>query len=71
MFAQPLSQQVHETFALNPYLSQSGLHFQADEGSGKVVLQGRVNSYYEKQMAQEAVRDIKGVQLIQNDLEVR
>lgn len=71
MFAQPLNQQIHDTFTLSPYLSQSGLCFQTDEGSGKVILQGKVKSFYQKQMAQEAVREIEGVRVIQNDLEVQ
>jgi osmotically-inducible protein OsmY len=44
------------------------LRFEADEG--KVTLHGVVQSYFQKQMAQEAVRRIDGVQEILNELEV-
>jgi osmotically-inducible protein OsmY len=35
-----------------------------------VVLKGVVHSYFQKQMAQEAVRHVDGVQHIDNELEV-
>ena len=35
-----------------------------------MVLKGTVNSYFQKQMAQEAIRRIDGVELIDNQLEV-
>jgi PIN domain nuclease of toxin-antitoxin system len=37
---------------------------------GLLVLQGRVQSYYEKQLAQEAVAGLEGVGQIVNELEV-
>lgn len=41
-----------------------------DSGDGVVVLTGRVNSFYEKQLAQELIRRCDGVQRIDNELEV-
>ena len=38
--------------------------------SGRVVLQGTVGTFYQKQMAQEALRRIEGVREIENRLEV-
>ncbi len=35
-----------------------------------MVLKGTVNSYFQKQMAQEAIRRVDGVELIDNQLEV-
>ena len=35
-----------------------------------VVLTGRVETYYQKQMAQESLRPITGIRRIVNDLEV-
>jgi osmotically-inducible protein OsmY len=35
-----------------------------------VILRGVVRSYFQKQMAQEAVRRISGVEEIHNELEV-
>lgn len=39
-------------------------------GKGSVVLTGRVSSYYEKQLAQEFVRRMDGVEHIDNRIEV-
>ena len=52
----------------NPYLRGRRLSVLSD--SGRVVLEGVVNSYYQKQMAQEAIRRIDGVRWIENRLEV-
>jgi osmotically-inducible protein OsmY len=41
-----------------------------EAGEGRVVLKGTVRSYYHKQMAQEMLRRIDGVQAIENHLEV-
>ena len=38
--------------------------------AGKLVLRGRVPSYYYKQVAQEAVKEIEGVDQVINDTEV-
>lgn len=40
------------------------------EESGIVVLHGRVNSFYQKQMAQEALRKLHGIEKVINELEV-
>jgi osmotically-inducible protein OsmY len=37
---------------------------------GRVVVRGRVTSYYQKQMAQEALLRVEGVELLENQLEV-
>ncbi|QDV27387.1 BON domain protein [Aureliella helgolandensis] len=38
--------------------------------SGIVVLHGRVGSFFQKQMAQEALRKLAGVEKVINELEV-
>jgi osmotically-inducible protein OsmY len=43
---------------------------QCEHHEGVLVLRGRVSSYYLKQMAQEAVRNLHGVELILNAVEV-
>jgi osmotically-inducible protein OsmY len=63
-----LVDQVHSAIQNNPYLSGRKLRFEA--AAGRVVLQGKVSSYFQKQMAQEALRHIDGVQEIENQLEV-
>ncbi len=52
----------------NPHLTGHQV-FCSEEG-GTVILQGRVRSYYQKQMAQEALRNLEGVERIVNDLQV-
>lgn len=47
---------------------QRNLRFEASDG--RVTLHGTVHSYYQKQMAQEALRQLEGVQTIDNRLEV-
>ena len=52
----------------NPHLSGHQV-FCYEEG-GTVILQGRVRSYFQKQMAQESLRNLEGVERIINDLQV-
>jgi osmotically-inducible protein OsmY len=57
-----------EALSANPHLFGHKLGYEADEGT--VVLKGTVHSYFQKQMAQEAIRRVDGVELIDNQLEV-
>lgn len=50
------------------YIRNSSLRL--DVRSGRVVLSGDVPSYFQKQMAQESLRSVEGVEEIQNELEV-
>jgi osmotically-inducible protein OsmY len=59
---------IHSAIATNPYLAGRKLRYEAE--SGRVVLQGTVSTYFQKQMAQEALRRIDGVCEIENQLEV-
>ena len=52
----------------SPHIPSSKLRFEANEG--RVVLHGSVGSYYQKQMAQEVVRTLDGVDEVENHLEV-
>ncbi len=52
----------------HPNLQRRNVQLRADKGH--VTLTGRVNSYFEKQVAQEAARAIAGVSSIDNHLEV-
>jgi osmotically-inducible protein OsmY len=47
---------------------ERNLRFEASDG--RVTLHGTVHSYYQKQMAQEALRRLEGVQTIDNQIEV-
>lgn len=50
----------------NPYLNGRRLRIEAE--AGRVVLHGTVQSYFQKQMAQEALRRVDGVEGIENRL---
>ena len=63
-----LASRVDQAIQTNPYINGRTLRFET-EGS-RVVLQGSVKSYFQKQMAQEAVRKVEGVEQIENCLEV-
>jgi len=52
----------------SPHISQRELTIRVEKD--RVVLSGTVESYYQKQIAQETVRRVDGVQSIDNRLEV-
>ena len=45
-------------------------NFRLETDQGRVTLRGVVGSYYQKQMAQEALRHVDGVNEIYNELVV-
>jgi hypothetical protein len=63
-----LADVVQSAITGNPYLAGRTLRFEAE--AGRVVLQGTVSTYFQKQMAQEALRRIDGIREIENQLEV-
>jgi len=64
----PLDNRVLTALAKSPYLFGRTLRLETEQG--RVTLRGEVRSYFQKQMAQEAVRRIAGVSEILNELEV-
>ena len=64
----PISTRVLSTLAENPHLAGRNIRFETH--AGRVRLHGVVHSYYQKQMAQEAIRRLEGVASIENQLEV-
>jgi osmotically-inducible protein OsmY len=64
----PLDDRVLTALERNPYLSHRNLRFETS--SGRVTLKGVVTTYFQKQMAQEAIRYVDGVSEIANELEV-
>ena len=64
----PLDERVLLALERNPYIPRRSLHFETDHG--RVTLRGVVRSYFQKQMAQEAVRRVDGVDEIANELQV-
>ena len=64
----PLLDKVQGALNRSPYLSRRQVQIEASDGN--VRLEGTVNSFYQKQMAQELVRRVDGVETIVNQLEV-
>ena len=67
-FSPSLADRVDKALITNPYLAGRTLRFETD--GGRVTLRGHVGSWYQKQMAQELLRRVEGVELIDNMLEV-
>ena len=68
MIDMPLDDRVLTALERNPYVARRRLRFETSQG--RVTLRGVVRTYYQKQMAQEAVRHVDGVDEIANELEV-
>lgn len=63
-----LLQRIDSAVTTNPHLF--GQDVLCEHQQGTVTLQGKVHSYFQKQMAQEALRKLDGVERIVNLLEV-
>ena len=64
-----LTDQVHFALQQSPHLGpRREFHFET--AAGRITLRGMVRSYFQKQMAQEAIRNLHGVDMICNELEV-
>ena len=69
MPAEPtLADRITSALDANPYLNGRTLRFETD--GSRVVMQGVVKTYFQKQMAQEAIRRVAGVEEVENRLEV-
>ena len=66
--APPRADKVLTALERHPHLL--GRTFRFETESGRVTLRGVVRTYFQKQMAQEAVRRIDGVDEICNELQV-
>jgi osmotically-inducible protein OsmY len=64
----PLDHKVLTALEQNPYLFRQTLRCETCDG--RVTLRGVVRSFFQKQMAQEALRRVDGVHEIYNELEV-
>ena len=63
-----LEERVYDAADVSHYLTGSDI--QIDTASSRVILRGVVASYYEKQMAQETLLRVDGVESVENHLEV-
>jgi osmotically-inducible protein OsmY len=61
-------EKVSSALRQNPHLQTRHLRFEASEG--RVTLRGQVNSWYQKQMAQETLLRMDGIDRVENQLEV-
>ncbi len=68
MIEMPLDDRVLTALERSPYITRRNLRFET--AAGRVTLRGVVHSYFQKQMAQEALRHVDGVAEIANELEV-
>ena len=64
----PLDFQIRDAIQQNPHLL--GRRVRIETHDGRVTLKGKVRTFYQKQMAQETLRNMAGVDRIENHLEV-
>ncbi len=67
---EPLLNQIHTALETSPYFCRRQ-RLRCETEHGRVKLHGSVDSFFEKQMAQEIIRRVDGVETIENLLEVR
>ena len=63
-----LEEKVLDAINGSPYLAHGNVRCETQEG--RVVLRGEVDTFFQKQMAQEVIRHVRGIELIENELEV-
>ena len=64
----PLFERIHDALMTNPHVPSHQVSVEAEDG--RIVLKGHVSTFFQKQMAQEAIRRLDGVQHIDNLLQV-
>lgn len=60
--------QAQQIFAHHPHLNRREVRCRTEDD--RVILEGNVESFFEKQLAQEALRDLQGVTCVDNQLMV-
>jgi osmotically-inducible protein OsmY len=63
-----LDEQVSTALRQNPHLQARNVRFETSER--RVTLRGQVKSWYQKQIAQETLLRLDGVEAVENQLEV-
>lgn len=66
--SRPLFDRIREALTTCPYVPSQNVNIEAEDGH--VVLKGSVTTFFQKQMAQESIRRVDGVQQIENLLQV-
>jgi osmotically-inducible protein OsmY len=64
----PLFERIHDALTTNPHVPSEQVRVEAEDG--RIILKGSVRSFFQKQMAQECIRRLDGVQRIDNLLQV-
>ena len=64
----PLEKLALSALDASPYVTGGRVRIEA--GGGEIRLHGHVSSFFEKQMAQEVVRRVDGVERVENLLQV-
>ena len=63
-----LVERIEKALSRNPYVPKRRLRIETHDG--RVVIRGVVHSYFQKQMVQETLRKVEGIEEICNELEV-
>jgi osmotically-inducible protein OsmY len=66
--SRPLFERIHDALTTSPHVPSHQVVVEAVDG--RIVLKGSVTTFFQKQMAQEAVRRVDGVEQIDNLLQV-
>lgn len=66
--SQPLIEKIHGALTNSPYIVNRDMVVEHDEGH--VRIEGTVGSFFQKQMAQEIVLRLDGVERVENQLQV-
>ncbi|AMV33569.1 BON domain protein [Pirellula sp. SH-Sr6A] len=64
----PLLHRIDRVIQSSPHAPRRKVFLES--AAGRIVLRGKVDSFYQKQMIQESLRGIEGVERICNQLEV-
>jgi osmotically-inducible protein OsmY len=64
----PLAERICDALESSPHVQSQNVRFEAADG--RVILKGSVSTFFQKQMAQEALRRIDGIEQIENLLQV-
>jgi osmotically-inducible protein OsmY len=68
MASGPLLHRIDRAIRCNPHAIRSRVFLEST--NGKITLRGKVDSFYQKQMIQESLRHIEGIEGIANLIEV-
>jgi osmotically-inducible protein OsmY len=66
--AEDLTRRLENVLQSSPHVPRHRVRL--ENRSGHVVVRGAVDSYYQKQMTQEAILRVEGVEHLENQLEV-